>query len=111
MAQLGILLGIWCILGSTDVLLSYHGGRHSAWTTPFVAAQSVESIEGYSASCDGHQQPRPGAIYSAVGHLNYGVGLYLKADIGIPGACEVNFPIDVSPGSACVVDELSRYLQ
>lgn len=61
-----------------------------------MAAQSVEASEYYSASCDGRQQPRPAAIYSAVGHFNYGVGLDLQADISIPGACEVNFPIDVS---------------
>lgn len=98
-----ILLGASCILGSTDFLLPHHGGRHSAWTAAFAAAQSVESSGSYSASCDGHQEPRPGAIYAAVGHLNYGVGLDLKADISIPGACEVNFPIDVSSGSACAV--------
>ena len=98
-----ILLGASFILGSTDFLLPHHGGRHSAWTAAFAAAQSVESSGSYSASCDGHQEPRPGAIYSAVGHLNYGVGLDLKADISIPGACEVNFPIDVSSGSACAV--------
>lgn len=72
------------------------GGDSSPWSTPFVAAQSTEASEDYSTTCDGSQQPRPGAIYSAVGHLNYGVGLDLKADISIPGACEVNLPIEVS---------------
>ena len=64
------------------------------WTILFVAGQSDSSDS--SEQCDGHQQLRPGAFHSAVGHLNYGVGLELGADIKIPGACEVNLPIDVS---------------
>lgn len=45
--------------------------------------------------CDGFLEPRPGAMYSVVGHLNYGVGLKPHPDIAIPGACEVNLPIHV----------------
>lgn len=45
--------------------------------------------------CDGRSEPRPGAIYSAVGHVNYGVGIDLRPDIGITGGCEVNLPIEV----------------
>lgn len=101
-------LGVWSILGSTD-LLSHQGGPHCAWTTSFVAAEGAGESESYSASCDGRQEPRPGAIYSAVGHLNYGVGLDLKADISIPGACEVNFPINVSSASECSIDYCSCY--
>lgn len=103
------ILGIWCIFGSTDFPLTDQGGHHSAWTAPLVSAQIVDASESYSASCDGHQHPRPGAIYSAVGHLNYGVGLDLQADIGIPGACEVNFPIDVSSSYVRLVHGQTYY--
>lgn len=62
-------------------------------------AQAIEIISRNRgrdrSSCDGRQHPRPAAIYSAVGHIDRGVGLELKADINIPGACEVNLPIQV----------------
>lgn len=94
------LFATWWIFGSPDLLFTDEGGVRSAWST-WADAQSVQASsrtydEDYSAACDGRQQPRPGAIYSAVGHVNYGVGLDLRADIRIPGACEVNLPIDVS---------------
>lgn len=96
----------WWIFGSPDFLLTDEGGVRSAWSTR-AEAQSVQASGGtsedHSATCDGRQQPRPGAIYSAVGHLNYGVGLDLRADISIPGACEVNLPIDVRRCSASTV--------
>ncbi|CAM9804686.1 unnamed protein product, partial [Scytosiphon promiscuus] len=87
------VLAIW-------ILASPHTGSNQRTVhTHFVAAQIAGDLsdyaEGYSTSCNGIQQPRPGAIYSAVGHLDYGVGLDLKADITIPGECEVNLPIDV----------------
>ncbi|CAM9114790.1 unnamed protein product [Hapterophycus canaliculatus] len=91
------ILTIW-IFGSPNNR-SNQRTVQSIWSTPFVATQSAGASSGYSADysvgCDGIQQPRPGAIYSAVGHLDHGVGLDLKADISIPGECEVNLPIDV----------------
>lgn len=48
-----------------------------------------------NTGCDGRPEPRPGAIYSAVGHVNYGVGIDLRPDISISGGCEVNLPIEV----------------
>lgn len=95
----GFAFATWWIFGSPDFLLTNEYGVRSTWST-LADAQTVQASSGapddYSATCDGRQQPRPGAIYSAVGHLNYGVGLDLRADISIPGACEVNLPIDVS---------------
>lgn len=99
-AQRFILIGILWIFGSPDCLLTNRGvSRSSVPLARFVAAHSTDrssstSLEE-SAACDGRQLPRPGAIYSAVGHLDYGVGLELRADIPIPGSCEVNLPIDV----------------
>lgn len=84
------LVLLWILtVGSPDV-----GSRRLVAVQGAQAASSAS--ENLSASCDGRQQPRPGAIYSAVAHLNYGVGLDLRADISIPGECEVNLPIDVS---------------
>lgn len=100
-----VVLTLWWIFGSLDSLVSNTGREglaRSARSTPLVAAQrtnndDTSSTTGvYSTSCDGRMQPRPGAIYSAVGHLNYGVGLELRADMSIPGGCEVNLPIEVS---------------
>lgn len=48
-----------------------------------------------STICNGRHYARPAAVHTAVGHVNYGVGLGLKADISIPGACEINLPIQV----------------
>ena len=93
------LLGIWWIFGS----ITNQRGVRSPWPTPFVAAQVSGTSGDYNVTCNGNQQPRPGAIYSAVGHLNYGVGLDLKADISIPGACEVNLPIEVSLMAPCAL--------
>lgn len=105
------LLAIWWIFVSPDRLfLGRTGGANSSggrpWPTHFVAGQSYSDSSsssvssqnhgGGDAECDGHQQLRPAAFHSAVGHINYGVGLELGADIKIPGACEVNLPIDVS---------------
>lgn len=99
-----LVVAIW-ILGSPNTRSDQ--GTVGVWSTQFVAAQSAGASssysQDYSASCDGIQQPRPGAIYSAVGHLNYGVGLDLKADISIPGECEVNLPIDVSRVLRCLL--------
>lgn len=88
---------------SPGSLFSDQTGANSSgpWATQFVAGQSYSdsssASQDHGAECDGHQQLRPAAFHSAVGHINYGVGLELGADIKIPGACEVNLPIDVSP--------------
>lgn len=71
------------------------GATSLAW---FAMAQSTSNAaagEGYAVICDGRTKPKPGAVYSAVGHVNYGVGVGLQADISIPGGCEVNLPIEV----------------
>lgn len=83
------------------------GSAHSVRSTFWL----LVAAEEYSNTCNGRQDPRPGAIYSAVGHLNYGVGVDLRADMSIPGACEVNLPIKVrccntgSAGLACALSE------
>lgn len=59
------------------------------------AADEQKTSMSSGAICNGLHYPRPAAVHKAVGHVNYGVGLELKADISIPGACEINLPIQV----------------
>lgn len=88
-----VLLSLWILTSSPGNLFGTgrRGGAHSAQST----FRLLVAAEEYSNTCNGRQDPRPGAIYSAVGHLNYGVGVDLRADMSIPGACEVNLPINV----------------
>lgn len=99
-----VTLVLW-IFGSPNSLKPEKGNAglyRRRWPAQSVAAQntdnSASASEESTSICDGHQKPRPGAIYSTVGHVNYGVGLGLRADLSLPGACEVNLPIDVSTG-------------
>lgn len=102
--QRSTLFALWWIFVSPGSLFSNRtGGANNSsgrWSTQFVAGQSYSdsssASQDHGAECDGRQQLRPAAFHSAVGHINYGVGLELGADIKIPGACEVNLPIDVS---------------
>lgn len=104
--QRSTLLALWWIFVSPGSLLSDPTKANSSgpWPTLFVAGQrysdSSTASEDHGAECDGHQQLRPAVFHSAVGHINYGVGLELGADIKIPGACEVNLPIDVSSSTS-----------
>lgn len=69
--------------------------RHATFSSNWFATAQATTTEGHTAICDGRLEPLPGAVYSAVGHVNYGVGVNLRADIGIWGGCEVNLPIEV----------------
>lgn len=106
-----LFLGLLAWISSSPLTLdrtnnpSANGGQGIAvdavrwvWSaTAQTAGDEANRSEGkYHDVCDGFLEPRPGAIYSAVGHLDYGVGLEPRPDIAIPGACEVNLPIHVS---------------
>lgn len=89
-----LLLLLWIFFSASGFFKRRENVVSDEWKSIWFAA--AEEIHSSSASCDGTQQPRPGAIYSAVGHIDYGVGLELKADLSISGECEANLPIAVS---------------
>lgn len=91
---------VWILAPPPRIVLdpTRGAGYRTIGTTWSVAAHNSDDLSTWresSTSCDGQQELRPGAIYSAVGHINYGVAVELRPDISIPGACEVNLPIDV----------------
>lgn len=88
----------WCVLTLPRGFL--YNREHqikpiTTFSSTWFAMAQTTTTEGHTANCDGRPEPRPGAIYSTVGHVNYGVGVKLRADISIPGGCEVNLPIEV----------------
>ncbi|CAM9465274.1 unnamed protein product, partial [Phaeothamnion confervicola] len=51
-----------------------------------------------AATCDGRAQSRPRpVVIEAVGHVDYGVQVDLRAEMHIGDECEMNLPIEVPP--------------
>lgn len=90
-----VLLPLWILTSSPGNLFGTETGRRGGAYSAQPTFRLLVAAEEYSNTCNARQNPQPGAIYSAVGHLNYGVGVDLRADMSIPGACEVNLPINV----------------